>query len=286
LPRWAPRIWHRSSPSLALVPLFLSRIALGFGESMIGTGAIAWGIARTQPALTARVISWNGMATYGAIAAGAPLGHGCSASGASGPLAWPSRSPALPDLPCLAAADHAQHRQPAHAVPPCAAPGHALRDRAGAGGHRLRGDLGFHRARLRARGGPAPLALSAFGLSFVAARLLFVRQIERLGGLRVALIFLGIEIVGLLLVWQAPVASIAALGAGATGFGFALIFPALGMIVVDLVPPQTAARPSGPIRCSPMLPCARPARRRAIWWEHRAIRRRSCSAQCPRWPGR
>ncbi|HIQ18661.1 MAG TPA: MFS transporter [Novosphingobium capsulatum] len=229
-----------ASPSLALVPLFLSRIALGFGESMIGTGAIAWGIARTQPALTARVISWNGMATYGAIAAGAPLGawlFGIGGIGAIGlalaltgiagfAFAWPQ--PTTRSI--------ASQRMPFH---------HVLRRVTPYGIALALGAIGFGAISAfialdySARGwAGAPLALSAFGLSFVAARLLFVRQIERLGGLRVALIFLGIEIVGLLLVWQAPVASIATLGAGATGFGFALIFPALGMIVVDLVPPQ------------------------------------------------
>ena len=58
-------------------------------------------------------------------------------------------------------------------------------------------------------------------------RVVFVGLIARLGGLRVASLFLVVEVVGLLTIWLANTPIIAH-----------LVFPALGLIVVDLVPPQ------------------------------------------------
>jgi hypothetical protein len=47
---------------------------LGSAESLVGSGSIGWGIGRVGAQNTAKVISWNGIASYGAIAVGAPLG--------------------------------------------------------------------------------------------------------------------------------------------------------------------------------------------------------------------
>jgi MFS family permease len=82
----------------------------------------------------------------------------------------------------------------------------------------------------------AVLCLSLFGACFIGARLLFGNLINRLGGFRVAIACLSVESIGLLLLWLAPTPTLALAGAALTGFGFSLVFPALGVEAVNLVP--------------------------------------------------
>jgi MFS family permease len=83
----------------------------------------------------------------------------------------------------------------------------------------------------------AAFALTAFSSAFVGARLLFANSITRFGGYRVAVVSFLTEAVGLLLLWSATTPELALLGAGLAGFGFALVFPSLGVEAVNLVSP-------------------------------------------------
>ena len=65
------------SPLVSLVLLCVGRIILGVGQSFAGTGSMLWGVGVVGSLHIARVISWNGIATYGAMALGAPLGVIC-----------------------------------------------------------------------------------------------------------------------------------------------------------------------------------------------------------------
>jgi len=75
-----------------------------------------------------------------------------------------------------------------------------------------------------------------FGGSFIGSRLLFANAINRFGGFRVAIVSFLVEALGLSILWLAGSAEVAMLGAALSGFGFALIFPSLGVEAVGLVP--------------------------------------------------
>jgi predicted MFS family arabinose efflux permease len=84
----------------------------------------------------------------------------------------------------------------------------------------------------------ASFALTAFGASYIGARLFFGGLPDRLGGARVALGSVLIELVGQVLLWQARGRGVAIVGAALTGFGFSLAFPSFGVEAVRRVPPQ------------------------------------------------
>ena len=230
--------WLTSMPAWSLASLLIGRLVLGSAESLVGSGSIGWGIGRVGAQNTAKVISWNGIASYGAIAIGAPLGvvmvgHlgmwslGASimALGALGVLlAWPKLAAPIVSgvrLPFL----HVLGRVLPHGT------GLAL------------GSIGFGTIATfitlyyaTNHWENAALCLSLFGASFISARLLFGNLINRIGGFRVAIACLSVETLGLLLLWLAPNPELALAGAALSGFGFSLVFPALGVEAVNLVP--------------------------------------------------
>ncbi len=84
----------------------------------------------------------------------------------------------------------------------------------------------------------APFALTLFSGAFVGTRLLFPNSINRLGGMKVAMICFTVEALGLLLVGMALFPWMAKLGTFLAGAGFSLVFPSLGVVAVKAVPQQ------------------------------------------------
>ncbi|MDR3426566.1 MULTISPECIES: MFS transporter [Silvimonas] len=225
-------------PGVSFALLLVGRLILGFAESCCGTGAITWGIGTVGAQHTAKVISWNGVATYGALAVGAPLGvmlthqFGFAVIGIVVMLLG-VLGVALA-LPRTASPIVHGERLPFRSV---------LGKVFAYGTGLALGSAGFGTIATfvtlfyASRHWPnAAFTLSMFGLCFVATRLIFARSINSYGGFKVAIVSFVVECIGLTLLWTALTPTMALVGAALTGIGFSLVFPALGVEAVALVP--------------------------------------------------
>jgi MFS family permease len=225
----------------SLLALCLSRLVLGFGESWVATGGALWGIARMGESQQAKVISWNGVGSYGGMAVGAPVGvllenhYGLGAVGmvsiviSAAAAVWAATIPRV-----------ATYRKPPLAF------AKVLKKVTGEGIGLGLGGIGFGTIAAfitlfyASRNWPdASLSLTLFGAAFVVARLGFAWTVTKWGGYPVAMVSLAVECAGLLVLWLAPAPLAARIGATIAGFGFSLVFPALGVEAVRKVPVES-----------------------------------------------
>jgi MFS family permease len=229
---------HRNPLWLSLTSLIASRLLLGVGESLGSTGATLWGITSAGPEYTAKVISFNGVSTYGALALGAPLGVVMEAHWGLGAIGLVTM------IICGASLAMAAVKEPVPVVPGEHLPFRNVMWRVTPHGMGLAlGGVGysalatfvtlFYASR---HWGGAALCLTAFGVAFIATRLLFIRTIGHFGGFPVAKVCLIVESVGVLLLWLAVSPWMAFAGAALAGCGYSLVFPALGVEAVERVP--------------------------------------------------
>lgn len=230
--------WTLALPVLSLLLLLAGRVLLGVAQGLIGVATLSWGISQVGAEHTARVISWNGIASYGAIAIGAPVGVlavdglGFSVLGPALLLLALSALLALrkrPDVVVIRG-ERLPFWSAFGRVAPCglgltlASIGYGTLTTFVTLYYLERGWIG------------AAWCLSAFGLCFIVSRLLFVNAVNRFGGYNVAIACMATEVVGLGLLWLAPSPPWALLGAGLTGFGLSLVYPALGVEAIKQVP--------------------------------------------------
>ncbi|MDC7815340.1 MULTISPECIES: MFS transporter [Pseudomonas] len=231
-------VWLEHWPLLSLAVLLGGRLLLGVAQGLIGVGTISWCMGQVGAEHTARSISWNGIASYGAIAIGAPLGvvmveqYGFTSLGialsvlAVLALLLIRNKPSVPVI--------RGERLPFWAVFGRIAPFGASLSLASIGYGTL---TTFITLFYLSRGWTgAAYCLTVFGVCFICSRLLFISSISRFGGFRSAIACMCVETLGLTLLWLAPSTAWALIGAGLTGFGLSLVYPALGVEAIKQVP--------------------------------------------------
>ncbi len=225
-------------PEVSLTILIVSRLFLGVSQGLIGVGSISWCIGKVGPEHTARAISWNGIASYGAIAIGAPLGYLMSHE-----LGFFTLGIALTVMASLSLLVIRKQtappvikgeRLPFWSVFGRIAPYGLSLTLASIGYGTMTTFITLFYVSRGWEG--AAWCLSVFGVCFIAARLLFIGAINRLGGFTSAILCMGVETLGLVLLWVSPNTTFALTGAGLTGLGLSLVYPALGVEAIKQVP--------------------------------------------------
>ncbi|MGE0751607.1 MAG: arabinose transporter [Variibacter sp.] len=226
-----------ANPATSVAILLLGRALLGVGESFIITGAQSWGLGLLGVENTSKVLAWVGSAMFGAFAAGAPVGSALYARYGFGGIAFATTLLPLATVALVA---------PIRRIAPTARMRSSLTQVMRAvwlpGLGSALSSIGFGAVTafsallFVARGWPAWPAFSVFALVFILARVALGHVADRLGGARIALACVLIEAAGLGLMGFAPRFALALAGTALTGFGYSLVYPALGAEAVRHVP--------------------------------------------------
>lgn len=229
----------RATPVISLGVLIITRLMTGFGEGLIGASPINWAIFAVGDEHTAKAISFNGIASYGALAAGAPLGVIMNQTFGLGSIGlliiaigiagfFYARNKVA--IRGVIGASRLSFLKVLRTVSPfglCLALG-------GIGFGTISTFITLYYDALHWTG--AVMCLSVFSLLFILGRVFFANSINAYGGLQTAILCLAMESLGLFILWKAEAPEVALFGAGFAGLGFSLIFPALGVEAVKLVP--------------------------------------------------
>lgn len=234
--------YFKFSPLLSLSFLIITRLLTGCGEGMIGASPINWAIMALGEKHTAKIISYNGVACYGALAIGASLGvlieqkFGLYGIGILSIL--------IGIIGFLFAKTkinytntNTQDSQSFWKVLGKVSPFGICLALGGIGFASISTFITLYYNYFHWNNGA--LCLTVFGGLFVAGRLVFSNVINNYGGIKVAIACLLVETIGLVIISFAATSQMALLGAGVTGLGFSLIFPALGVVAIKSVSPSS-----------------------------------------------
>jgi len=183
--------------------LVAARLVLGFGEGMVFTAGATWTVDLAPPGRRGQAIGLFGLAIWGGLSVGPPIGEALLALGSYGAV-W-TFAVAAPVLGALLAARIPDDHEP---VPPSGerqpwipvaarGPGTALA-LCNVGYAALAGFVVLHLERTGA--GHGPLVFTAFAVAVVATRLVAGRLPDRLGARRCAVAAAFAEAAGLTVV--------------------------------------------------------------------------------------
>jgi MFS family permease len=228
-------------PVLSVGLILVGRTLLGGAESLIITGGIAWGLALVAAEKSAKVIAWVGMAMFGALAVGAPLGSLIFAKWAFFGIALVTTL-----VPIVALGLIKNLRALIPKASPKASISTVLDAVALPGiGFALSGitfgSVTSFMTLYFSQSGWAhgAIAFTTFAVALIAARVLGGGLPDRFGGARVALYCLVIQAIGLGMIGWAGSEGVAILGAAICGAGFSLVFPSLGLEAVRRAPAES-----------------------------------------------
>jgi MFS family permease len=235
------------SPAISLAVIVIGRLAAGFGESQFVTGCVSWSIASVGPQRAGMSMSWTGIAMFGALAIGAPIGMALYQTySLEAVMVACVVAPLIAAIIAFSATSYMSaggDRLPFHRVI-----GQIWREGLGLmlQGVGLSGLTAFASLYFAARGWiHAGLVMTAFGIGFILVRVLLGHLPDKIGGYRVAVWSLVTEAIGQAMLWDASNEVVALAGALVTGLGCALVYPALGVEVLKRVPPANRGSAMG-----------------------------------------
>ncbi|MCX8523705.1 MFS transporter [Chryseobacterium formosus] len=233
--------YFKFSPILSLTFLIITRLLTGCAEGLVGASPINWAIMALGEKHTAKIISYNGVACYGALAIGASLGiiieqkfslYGIGILSIILGIVGFLFAKTKENKTNISQKETQSFWKVLGKVAPfgvCLALG-------GIGFASISTFITLYYNHFHWNNGA--LCLSVFGGLFVAGRLVFSNVINNYGGIKVAIACLLVETIGLFIIAFATNAQMALIGAGVTGLGFSLIFPALGVMAIKSVSPS------------------------------------------------
>lgn len=232
--------YFRFSPISSLILLMITRLLTGCAEGMVGASPINWAILALGDQHTAKIISYNGVASYGALAAGAfcgvimvddlgfyGLGILIILLGIIGFFIAKSKKNII-------GIQQNQVQESFYKVLIKVAPFGFCLAFGGLGFATISTFITLYYNYYHWQDGA--LCLSVFGILFVFSRIVFSNAINTFGGIKVAIASLFVEVLGLTVISIAHQSYLALIGAGITGLGFSLVFPALGVMAIKKVP--------------------------------------------------